>query len=63
MKKEDKIKIALPEIQKKFMEWHINKSLLYGEAFEKWWTEEGLDIFFKWAKAHNIEFMNIERKP
>ena len=52
MKMKDNKKLA-----ESFLNWFIAKnSLIYGNAVEFWWEEEGKKCFFKWAKEKGLEF-------
>ena len=36
--------------------WMWNKEVWYGDLFTKWWTEEGAEVFGKFANKHRAEF-------
>ena len=45
----------------KFVAWATEKIIMYGDVFSRWFSDRGVEDFFKYAKEKGIEFVDINQ--
>lgn len=51
------IKVDMPEVASKFLNWYMPKHYWYGDLFDEWWKKRGVHLFHKYAKRHSALYM------